>query len=363
MKRARWWVWALAWLGCSDNTQLLDASADTDPSKFVDVVDAPSQDRGADVLDAATGDLGGDAPLDATRSDDVTRDAAETSTDAAIDVTDIGDVVTSDRAAAADTAPADAAPADATPSADASADVAADATRDAVSDAPAEARGTPTLDGRIGDDWPAAARIVRNTVASPWGGALNALQSLRVAWDDDRLYLGVEGAVEDTNAILVFVDRDYIPGSTATGVTRLDRLTDGAGLLDDAVSCGITTLPAGFGVDLVWGTRGMRSKAATDLVDGVGLRDVACATCAGDFRWVRGDTVACVRTPSPACEVGIAWTSLYDGARPPPLPRIGVFVRIANGAGADLSNHQCLPEQSPPDDAVVRSVLELSPSL
>lgn len=353
MNRAWRCFWAAALLGCSDNSQLLDASFDAGPSNEPDVVDValdrPDVTKAAvaDAADAPAGDVL-DAPLDAMgdgssqdRPDVVLGDlGAEASADDATDVTTAGDVMT-DR------------PDGASP----------DAARDVATDVLPEPRGTPVIDGRIGDDWPASARVVRNTVTSPWGGDLNALHALRVAWDDNRLYLGIDGAVEDTNAIAVYIDRDFVPGAAATGVTRIDRLSDGAGLLDDALSCAIMTLPDGFGVDMAWGTRGMRSKASADLVDGIGLRDIACSTCGADFRWVRGDDASCARTPTPACEVAIDWTALYGGSRPPPLPRIGLFVRIANGAGTDLSNHQALPEQSPPTPAVVRAVLELSPSL
>lgn len=353
MNRAWRCFWAAALLGCSDNTQLLDASFDAGPSTEPDVVDV-ALDR-PEVADAATADVGEASTLDAPEvSPDVTGDGsspdrpdaaqgdlgAEAAADVATDVTSTGDVMT-DRPDGASS----------------------DAARDVAADVLPEPRGTPVIDGRIGDDWPASAREVRNTVASPWGGDLNALRALRVAWDDNRLYLGIDGAVEDTNAIAVYIDRDFVPGAAATGVTRIDRLSDGAGLLDDALSCAIMTLPDGFGVDMAWGTRGMRSKASADLVDGIGLRDIACSTCAADFRWVRGDDASCARTPSPACEVAIEWTALYGGSRPPPLPRIGLFVRITNGAGTDLSNNQSLPEQSPPAPGVVRAVLELSPSL
>lgn len=236
-----------------------------------------------------------------------------------------------------------------------------DATRDAGPDAATGARATPVVDGMIGADWPDGTLVAVNAEPSPWGPELNALRSLRVAWDYERLYLGIEGVVERQNAIVVYMDRDFVPGATATGVSRFSTLSDGAGALDDALSSAIESVPQGFGAELAWGTLGMTRKGAAEVRADVGLRDIACPRCAGDFGWVQGDAVACVAGPAGGCEVSIPWSAVFGGSGRPPVPRLGLFVRLTNASGGSFAPGQCLPPQRPPSTAAVTSVLTLSP--
>lgn len=373
------WISLLAALaaGCGDNARLLDAGPDlgTPGDLGVEdtgaVVDRPATEAGVDagvndagLVDAGVVDAGVDV-RDVTTDEGADAGPADTGVDVPSPFDAGGDVpVATD--AGADVPMTDAGATDA--SADATDASATDAgTADAApTDVPVDVpttRGTPTIDGAIGADWPPGALLASNATASAWGPTLNYLRSLRVAWNATHLYLGVEGSVEAVNAMVVYIDRDYLPGSTATGVTRIASLTDGAGALDDAVSCGVTDMPAGLGVDFAWGTRGMLSKTATELRAEIGLRELSCTGCAGDFRWVMGDTAVCSASgASPACEVAIPWTALYGGA-PPPVPRLGVFVRLTNAMGTDLSNQQTLPEQSPPAPTAVTRVLAFSPDL
>lgn len=224
------------------------------------------------------------------------------------------------------------------------------------------APGTPTVDGVLGADWPAGSLAATNAEPSPWGPTLNALRSLRVAWDAQRLYLGIEGTVEARNAIAVYLDRDFVPGDAATGLTRIDTLTDATGALDDALSAAIVALPGSFGAELAWGTLGMQRKAATELRADIGLRDLACPRCAGDLAWVMGDQVECVGGASPGCEVALPWSSIYGPAGRPPSPRLGLFVRLVSASGASVAPGQCLPPQDGPA-AEARSVAVIAPSL
>lgn len=366
MRRLHWFslLAALA-AGCGDNARLLDAGADLGAQADLGAVDTGSAvdrppteggvdagvsdvgvvDAGTDVRDVATDQVADASPADTGVDAPAPLDAG---TDVSV-MMDVGADVPPTTDAGNDAGPTDAGAHDAGPA-------------DVPVDAPS-ARGTPTIDGAIGADWPTGALLTSNATASGWGPTLNYLRSLRVTWDATNLYLGVEGSVEAVNALVVFIDRDYLPGSTATGVTRIASLTDGAGALDDAVSCGVTDMPSGLGVDFAWGTRGMLSKTAAELRAEIGLRELSCTGCAGDFRWVMGDAAACSTAgASPACEVSIPWTALYGGA-PPPVPRLGVFVRLTNAMGTDLSNQQTLPEQSPPAPATVTRVLAFSPDL
>ncbi|MEZ4393111.1 MAG: hypothetical protein R3A48_18645 [Polyangiales bacterium] len=205
------------------------------------------------------------------------------------------------------------------------------------------ARGTPTIDGVLGGDWPAGSVVAVNAAPSPWGPTMNALRALRVAWDDANLYVGVDGVVEPSNAISVWIDRDYAPGAAATGVLAPSSLTDATGALDNAISCAIDALPLGFGAELVWATLGMQRKTPAELRPEVGLRNVSCPACAGDFSWVMGDAAVCATGATPACEVAIPWTAIYGGSGRPPLPRLGVFVRVTNGDGASVAPQVGLP--------------------
>jgi hypothetical protein len=349
--------------GCDDdsNDRLLDAGDDDLGS-----VDVPTLDRGvADVgaADAGIADAGADVAIDRGAATDVGSDLGSSSLDAGAADAGAADAGRTD-SSIADAGGVDAGAVDAGAVDTGTGD--AGTTDSGASDSgtgdAGSARGTPTIDGVIGSDWPAGALVATNAVPSEWGPTLNALRSVRVAWDADRLYLGVDGAVEATNAMLVFIDRDFQPGMAATGVTAISTLTDGAGALDNSISCNVTESLAGFGTDMVWGTRGMLRKSATELVDTIGLRDVSCAACRGDFRWTMGDAAVCVGGATPACEVAIPWTALYGGAAPP-VPMLGLFVRITNAEGASLANNQCLPQQGPADPpTAARRVLAFSPT-
>lgn len=356
VRRFRPW-WAPGLLACAltacgaDPVRFLDADTDLGPGlEDLGPADTGFPDAGpadAGPTDAGSPDAG---PMDAGPMDAGPADAGPTDTG----LTDMGPMDAGPTDAGVPDTGADAATADASPT---------EAGTDASGPDAASAVGTPVVDGRIGNDWPSGAIVTRNTVPSAWGPTLNALRALHVAWDSTHLYLGLDGVVEEQNALAVYIDRDFIPEGTATGVTSIASLTDGDGALDDALSCGVLSAPAGFGADLAWGTRGMRTKTASALDAFVGLRDIACTGCAGNFRWLMGDAVVCVRGDAPACEVSIPWTALYNGAQPPPRPRLGLFVRVTNERGTDLSNNQTLPQQTPPEPTVARQVLSISPTL
>lgn len=319
------------------------------------------------------------APMDAVVLDDVSMPPPDLRSDISIEVDSpaADDASTRDDAGAADAA-VDAVTVLDTPdvvdarteldaghgsdASDAAADAPPDVVSDVSPDVPSGARATPVLDGVIGTDWPAETLVAVNTEPSPWGPTLNALRSLRVAWDDRQLYLAVEGVVESQNAIAIYLDKDFLPGSSATGVARFSDLTDAIGALDNALSAAIGAVPAGFGAELAWGTLGMLRKGATELRADIGLRDIGCSRCAGDFGWVAGDVAVCASGATPACEVAIPWSAIYGASGLPPIPRLGLFVRLTNASGASLAPGQCLPPQPAPTTATVTSVFALSPT-
>jgi hypothetical protein len=313
----------------------------------------------ADVADDAPDDAPDAAPaLDVAASPpDVPADDAPPPRDAsAVDAADaptLGDVFDAG-AGALDVSDASA-PGDAR-DAPALVDV-SDATADATA---AGARGTPTVDGVIGDDWPSGSLVAENTTPSPWGPSLNALRALRVAWDDANLYVGVAGVVEPVNALVLFLDRDV--AATPTGLRAPSALTDGVGALDDALSCAIDTTPAGFGAELAWGTVGMQRKAATELRPEVGLRDVACPGCAADLGWIAGDTAVCLGGGAPACEVAIPWTAIYGPSGRPPRPALALFARITNRDGRTVAPEVSLPRDASPSARAVSVAAVVTPA-
>ena len=317
----------------TDVNLLTDLSGDAQGD---DAPDAPSERDGA-----ASGDVPQDAPA---------RDATVG------DAPDVPDVPTALDVVTADVAPD-------LPDASAPTDIATDLGADAgpPRDAPSVPRASPTIDGVLGSDWPDGARLAVNTEPSPWGPTLNALRSLRVAWDETNLYLGLDAVVEAQNAIVVYLDRDHVPGGAATGVTRIAALSDGNGALDDALSAAIEMGPAGFGAEFGWGTLGMQRKGASELRADIGLRDIACPRCAGDFGWIQGDVAVCGTGANAGCEVAIPWTSVYGASGLPPVPHLALFARLVSASGAELAPGQCLPPQSAPA-ATVGAVLSLSPA-
>jgi hypothetical protein len=254
--------WQLLLVGCGDdNNRLLDAgpedlgSVEMDvPSTDLGSVDAGPVDTGLDVagdrgtrVDAGATDAGSmdvsdvatpDRP-DVAVADAGTPDAGHRRRDSALDAgrrrPDVGAWTRAPPTRAPPMSPAGALDVGAADSGTADAGVV-----DASSP-----RGTPVLDGIIGSDWPAGALVATNTIASAWGDA-NSLRSIRVAWDGTRLYLGIDGVVEASNAMLVFIDRDYVAGMTPTGAPIVSALSDGMGSLDNSISCNITEAPGGL---------------------------------------------------------------------------------------------------------------------
>jgi hypothetical protein len=231
---------------------------------------------------------------------------------------------------------------------------------DVASDAAVSARCTPVIDGTIGADWPASALVVRNATASAWGPS-NQLRAMRVCYDATNLYLAIEGTSEATNAMVVYFDRDF--GSvTTTGVRDFALLTDNAGALDNRVSGALTIGAAGFSAEAAWGTNGPMALASGATSDNAGLRlfwPTAPIDRRGDFAWQSGASQQCAgATPdAAACEVSIAWTSLFDGPRPA-TTRVAMFARIMNNDGT-MSSNQTLPEDAPATPRSVSRVLVL----
>lgn len=328
--------------GCDEPRRTLSTSdGAADAAGGLPDVSAPidaGPDANAPPLDAmAPVDAPTDAPTDAPP--DPPTDAGIRDAPAEADGTEVRD------------APGDAA--DAPPAADAADASTADA-------GPGGARGTPTVDGVLGADWPAGSLVAENATPSPWGPSLNALRALRVAWDDANLYVGVSGVVESTNAMVLFIDRDV--SVSPTGLRAPSSITDGVGALDDALSCAIDATPAGFGAEVAWGTVGMQRKGGTELRPEIGLRDVACPRCAADLGWIAGDAAVCVGGATPACEVSIPWTAIFGPSGRPPRPALALFARVTNRDGSAVAPEVSLPRDPSPAARAVTVAALITPA-
>lgn len=216
---------------------------------------------------------------------------------------------------------------------------------DAGADAGGMDSGTPlplTVDGVVREgEWMGATRIV-NTVSTNWGPMQNRLDALRTTISGGRLWIAVEGLVETTNAIVVYVDTDLV--DTTMGLSSLSMLTDSMGSLDNALSANFIN-PESFYVDYAWGTRAMGTDVApvtNNSGDGfderIGWKDVVMGAGA-DFSWIGfGDApVACGAT---ACETSIALSRIGASSG----DQIAMFVRLTNAAGDAFNSAQRLPE-------------------
>jgi hypothetical protein len=307
-------------------------------------------DRGTDVAHD-TGTDASDSGTDASDVLDATNDVSHV-TDAA-DVSDAHDVVDVATDSSIDVIDA---------AADSAADV-ADATSDVSVDAGPSGRCTPVIDGVLGGDWTSDAIVATDTAASNWGAGLNDLRSIRVCYDADALYLGIDGDVESTNAIVAYIDRDYDPpGGAPTGVSLFSALADHTGLLDSRISAALS-LGAGagiFGAEAAWGTAGMQTLAATATNDSVGLRLIAPTATMdrrSNFAWATGSATTCSTSGPAACEVSIQWSALFEGTRPT-SGQIALFLRINNSDGT-MSSNQTLPQDDPSMPRNVNQVLVL----
>lgn len=185
----------------------------------------------------------------------------------------------------------------------------------------------PTLDGDLGaGEWDPTWRVATNTADSDWGAGKNEVRDLYAAFDDTNLYLAVKGVCEGTNAIVVYVDRDFGGGS---GYADMTALTDGDGGLDNAISSKVKVTQGGFGADFACGTQGMASVVG-GLGDGAGWRSFSGSggVGPGNFGWVSGT----VKAGTSAFEAAVPLETLFTGAVPTGAT-IALVVRLVNNVG------------------------------
>ncbi|MDF1564145.1 MAG: IPT/TIG domain-containing protein [Deltaproteobacteria bacterium] len=202
-----------------------------------------------------------------------------------------------------------------------------------------------TVDGTIDvAEW-AGATTATAVDATDWAG--NTLDRLLLKIADGNLYLGVEGVLEGGNVWVVYLDAQR--GDTA-GLTDPTLISDGAGVLDDALSSALTT-PGDVNVDLAWGTVDL-SRAADAFDDRMGWRDLSTPA---DLGWIDGSGAPTV-CGAAACEASVPLSTLGSIVGVP----VAVFARIVNGSGQQAAN-QTLPPDSPTTPLVVTTLLEITP--
>jgi hypothetical protein len=198
---------------------------------------------------------------------------------------------------------------------------------------------TPDM-GQELSTWPAAFRVATNTLESSWGPALNRLDALYVAYDNDFLYIGVTGVVEDLNYILGYLD---VNAGVSAGVADMTTLDDnsGNGNLDDALSSVLNVTVAGFGAEFGFGLRGNASyQAGGNLADSqfAGWRELTPPT---EFPWLQGTAVRGVE----GVRFSIPRATILPAGTGPHGANLALFVRLTNGYGTlDGLSNQSLPQ-------------------
>jgi len=201
----------------------------------------------------------------------------------------------------------------------------------------------PVVDGVL-DDWPAA-WLDRTTAEAPdWGASLNELRRFGARVVAGTLLIGIEGFVEETNALVGYVDLDPTGGN---GISP-HELTDRAAVdLDHALS-GLLEIGGALGTarpDLGFGVFGhARSVSGASLDPLVGWRRLQAAEPA-NLHWVTGEVAA----TAAACEAAIPLATLFnvEPAQVPAAGKLTLFLRITNQDGTAYSTME-LPAQDAP---------------
>jgi len=203
---------------------------------------------------------------------------------------------------------------------------------------------TPAIDGSIGDDWPTGHVVADNDTKSDWGVGLNEMHALSIAWDEDALYVGIDGFCEAANAIVFYLDLDYGAGS---GLRDATVIGDSDGALDIALGGTEVVSDLAFGADWAGGTKGMASVADGALSGDAGWRWLGNAS---DLGWFEGAVAT-----GTGVEATIPMRTILPGGVPRSGATLAIFARLGNRDGEALSN-QTLPLDDPAAPADVSLV-------
>jgi hypothetical protein len=198
----------------------------------------------------------------------------------------------------------------------------------------------PSLDGSL-SDWQAPFKIAENTKATDWGVGKNELRALYLCYDNENLYIAIEGQCEAQNAIVGYIDPAFGSGF---GVSNMTAITDNTGSLDNAISSKVSVSEPGFGAEIAFGTVGMASftdgKDFSKGGDSAGFRRIDMAK-PNDLDWIQGVVVA--NSANAAVEAQISLQKLRGEQVLQNPTQVAIFVRLLNSDGQYTSN-QCLPE-------------------
>ncbi len=205
------------------------------------------------------------------------------------------------------------------------------------------AKGTPVLDGRVGTDWDETFLAAENAVPTDWGPGLNELARVYASYDDQFLYVGIQGRCEAQNTIVGYVDMDWGAG---TGVADMETLTDTTGALDDAFSSLLKVQEFGFGAEWAFGTKGMAQvtgfvglEQAPPEMDFAGWRWLGNPA---DLAWILAGGEVLTSVDEGSIETWIPLFTLFQQGVSPGGATLALVIRLVNNDGTATSN-QALP--------------------
>jgi len=184
----------------------------------------------------------------------------------------------------------------------------------------------PVIDGAIDEGWPSS--VDDGGHASNWGGS-NNLNALHISWDDERLYVGIDGVAEGGNAINAYIDVDYGSG---TGVTAFQTIGGLGAIGDGQLRTNINTgLTPEYGAEIGVTVRGDGSNAGVcDLADPGNIALIA------DAELVKG---------TGAVEFSIPWSAIAPegGGTLPEGADLAIFCLISSGDSPEWFADDFLP--------------------
>lgn len=196
---------------------------------------------------------------------------------------------------------------------------------------------SPTMDGDVSNaDWPSDYIVAITDTVTNWGESKNELVGNYLAFDNKNLYIALEGAVEATNSVVVYIDVDF---GAATGPQNMTTLADNQGSLDDAISgIAVFSVP-GFGAEFAAGSVGQTSFKEQSPLGDSGSAGWRKLSPVDNFAWLNGN----VLWSTNQMELSIPLSTLFGGPVPVQGAKVAIGIRLGNQYGDSYSN-QGLPD-------------------
>ena len=184
---------------------------------------------------------------------------------------------------------------------------------------------TITIDGTIDSDWNS---IYENTHTSNWS-ASNDFDNLYLAYDDDSLYIAVDGGfASDANCVNIYIDTDFGDGTGINDFSQIAGGSIGNNLRKTVMS------PDNFGADIAF-----TEWALSSNINVVSLEDVSAV----DQHLLAGN----ISVNSSVLEIAIPLSEIYPQGTDIAGKKIAV-VAIIGGGGDSYFADDTIPQQ---DDA------------